>query len=414
MLLSLFTPTHKPTYIHETYTSLKLQTVTDWEWVIVPNGNNVFIPEHVRQDPRVKVIPGAENLSNVGALKRKAVDHCSGDVFIELDHDDLLVPGNSLANIKAKFQEGAGFVYSDAAVFRFLPDKMWQDKTEPKYKHFIYSEQHGWQNYSFKLYGRELKASKCFDITPRCLSEIYYCPDHVRCWSRPAYYAAGGHNPDLSVCDDQELMIKTYLAGFEFKHTGSCDYLYRMHDANTVLVRNKQIQELTKKFKISYMPHLIKEWVKRNKYSILDLTELQKTGWKLKRDLLQGFGTDNFGHIVANMELQKFKGKHVREFMNAAYNALVPGGYLTIIVPEVYSGMGYGDVEWKSHYSVVSMQPYTIKQYARMNGNIDCRFQQINCTTVYPSDWHKKNDYKFLRFDLAALKGQRQPGLQHI
>ena len=154
MLLSLFTPTHKPTYIHETYTSLKLQTVTDWEWVIVPNGNNVFIPEHVRQDPRVKVIPGAENLSNVGALKRKAVDHCSGDVFIELDHDDLLVPGNSLANIKAKFQEGAGFVYSDAAVFRFLPDKMWQDKTEPKYKHFIYSEQHGWQNYSFKLYGR--------------------------------------------------------------------------------------------------------------------------------------------------------------------------------------------------------------------------------------------------------------------
>jgi glycosyltransferase involved in cell wall biosynthesis len=414
MQLSLFTPTNNTEYLYEAYVSLKLQTVTDWEWVIVPNGNDVTIPEAIANDSRVKVVTDSDNLYNIGALKRKAVDHCSGDVFIEFDHDDLLVPGASLQQIKDKFLEGAGFVYSDTAVFRFLKDKQWRDKEAPKFKEFIYSEQHGWLNYPFKLYGRELKASKCFDVTPRALAEIYYCPDHVRSWSRQAYYAAGGHNPDLPVCDDQELMIKTYLAGFKFAHTGYCNYLYRKHDSNTVILRNAKIQELTQQFKTSYLNLMVKEWVKRNKYSILDLTELRKTGWSLKRDLLQGFGQDRFGHIVANMELQKFKGKHVREFMNAAYKALVPGGYLTIIVPEVHSGMGFGDVEWKSYYSAISMQPYTMKQHARANGKVECRFQQIDCVSMYPSDWHKQNNFKFLKFELCALKGQRQPGIQHI
>lgn len=414
MLLSLFTPTHNPIFLHETYGSLKRQTVTDWEWVIVPNGRNVAIPEMIQRDPRVKLVTGGENLYNVGALKRKAVENCSGDVFIELDHDDLLVPGLTLQQIQNKFLAGAGFVYSDAAVFRYVPKKLWTDQTKPKYKPYTYAAQHGFSNYAFKVYGRELKACRVFDITPRSLAEIFYCPDHVRCWSRKAYYEAGGHNPDMEVCDDHELMIKTYLTGARFEHTGTCNYLYRMHEHNTVLMRNQKIQELTEKLKISYLPQLISEWLKRHKYPILNLTELLSSGWKVKRDLLQGFGRDKFGHIIANTELQKFKGKHVRDFMNAAYHALIPGGYLTIIVPEVHSGMGYGDVEWKSHFSAVSMQPYTTKEFARANGHIECRFQQISCSVVYPSDWHKKKDFKFLRFELAALKGQVQPGLQYI
>ena len=156
------------------------------------------------------------------------------------------------------------------------------------------------------------------------------------------------------------------------------------------------------------------EWIKRNNFAELDISRLRKNGWHPDRHLMQGFGENEWGHIIADSELQKMTGPQVREFMNLAYCSLVPGGYLTIIVPEVHSGMAFADVEWKSHFSAVSMYPYTRKDFARDNGNIRCRYQQINCTEVYPSEWHKNNGFKFLRFELVALKGQRHPALQHI
>lgn len=407
MRLSLITPTHKPTYLLEAYKSLRMQTVEDWEWVIVPN-NGAKIPERVKQDSRVRIVDGGQ-LHNIGALKRLACDAATGDALIEFDHDDLLVPGDSLAKIRQKFQSGAGFVFSDAAVFKYS-----EKSTICEYTPFTYSGQHGWQDYSIKIYGRSLKATRTFDVTPRSLSEIYYCPDHVRAWSRKAYYEAGGHNAELSVCDDHELMIKTYLTGASFEHTGGCHYLYRMFDQNTVVLRNKAIQETTRQLKRTYFGSLVKSWLERENLQQLNLTELQSQGWRADRDLLQGFGENQYGHIVADTELQKLPGWQVREFMNEAYEALVPGGYLTIIVPEVHSGMGFGDVEWQSYFSAVSMYPYTRKHAAKSNGNIRCRFQQIDCTEVYPSDWHRDNGFKFLKFELAALKGQRFPGLQHI
>lgn len=406
MRLSLITPTHKPTYLLEAYRSLQAQTVEDWEWIVLPNGTSVTIPEEIRRDARVRIVDGGQ-LHNVGALKRRACDSATGDAFVELDHDDLLVPGNSLAKIREKFQDGAGFVFSDTAVFRYMGDGS-------RYLPFSFSPQHGWRDYPISVYGHPLRATLTFDITPRSLAEIYYCPDHVRCWSRKTYYAAGGHNPDLAVCDDHELMIKTYLTGDRFEHTGGCHYLYRMFDQNTVAIRNKLIQDTTRQLKETYLQPLISCWLKRTGYPELNLSELRKQDWTADRNLLQGFGVEQFGHIIADTELQRLPGWQVREFMNEAYEALVPGGYLTIVVPEVHSGMGYGDVEWQSHYSAVSMYPYTRTAAARNNGKIQCRFQQISCLEVYPSDWHREQGFKFLRFELAALKGQRFPGPQYI
>ncbi len=406
MKLSLFTPTHRPTYLLETYHSLNLQTVTDWEWVIVPNGRNVTIPEAIWRDPRVRLVDGSAASSNVGELKRLACDAATGDVLIELDHDDLLVPGQTLATVREKFQAGAGFVYSDAAVFRFT--------AQPRaYQEYAYSAAHGWTNYELKVYGRRFLASACFDITPRSLAEIYYCPDHLRSWSRQAYYDAGGHNKWLSVGDDHELMIKTYLNGTKFAHTGGCHYLYRVHDKNTVAERNQTIQQITGQLRDSYLPRLIQAWLTRTGYAALDLTQLRRTGWNPDKHLLQGFGADQYGHIIAKAELQWFSGSQVREFMNEAYKALVPGGYLTIIVPDAQSGAGYADVEWRSRFSAMSMYPYT-RRAATGNNKVQCRFQQINCTDDYLSDWHRESGFKYLRFELVALKGQRHPGLQHI
>ena len=106
MKLSLFTPTHKPDYLVDAYSSLKLQTLTDWEWVILPNGKDVTIPEVIRKDPRVKLVTTGNNSHNIGALKRSACDATTGDILVEFDHDDLLVPGDSLQKIHDKFEAG--------------------------------------------------------------------------------------------------------------------------------------------------------------------------------------------------------------------------------------------------------------------------------------------------------------------
>jgi len=406
-MLSLVTPTHKGDYLGEVYNSLRLQNFQDWEWILLPNGPDVQIPEQILRDGRVRVVETARHLHNVGALKRRACDAAKGDAFVEMDHDDVLVPGRTLQVIDEKIKEGAGFVYSDAAVFRYR-------RGLNHFGPYTYATAHGWQSYPIRVYGRHLLASQCFDVTPRSLAEIYYCPDHVRCWSRKAYYEAGGHNPDLPVCDDHELMIKTYLSGARFEHMGGCYYLYRMFDHNTVVMRNQQIQNLTQQFKRTHLQGMVQSWLQRHGHAELNLSELRVTGWKADRHLEQGFGHNTYGHIVADTELQWLSGYQVRTFMNEAWKALVPGGYLSITVPEVHSGMGYGDVEWKSHFSAVSMHPYTRSPAARSNGNIQCRFQEINCLEVYPSNWHREHGFKFLRFELTALKGQRQPGLQHI
>ncbi len=409
MLLSVFTPTHKPKHLKEAYDSLKLQSYTNWEWLITPNGQGVSIPEIIRKDKRVKIVEGASELHNVGALKRFTCERASGEVFVELDHDDLLAPVNALSSVVDCVKQGAGFVYSDTAVFKYA-----EGTAGRTYKSFSYSSQHGWENYPVKIYGRTLKANKCFEVSPRSLAEIYYAPDHVRCWTRAAYYAAGGHNPDLPVCDDHELILKTYLTGQKFMHTGGCHYLYRMYKDNTVESRNKLIQQHTQQFHRQYISDLIKEWVKRNSHESLDITALIDRGWDVERDLLTGFGENQYGHITANLELQKWHPWQVREFMNEAYEGLIPGGYLTVVVPDSLSSAGHIDVEWKTKFGFYSMFPYTRSEYAKMNSKVNCRFQVAGADIVFASDWHRDNDVKYFKFELCALKGQHQPALQHI
>ena len=415
MLLSLITPTHNPKYLGEAYTSLKYQQDAKWEWVIAPNGDVKpdDIPSEIRQDNRVRVVTGGENLHNIGALKKFTCDNAHGDVFVEFDHDDMLMPGDSLATVAKCASKGAGFIYSDDAVFRQSPHSKKNRGRRDKFCSFTYSTMHGWESYPVKVFGRSLLASRCFDVSPRSLCQIYYCPDHLRAWTRKAYYDAGGHNPELSVCDDHELMIKTYITNSKFMHTGGCHYLYRMFEANTVAVRNQLIQKSTAELKQKYISELVSAWLKHNSHAEFDLSSL---GADVAFDatLEKGFGIGNYGHIIADSELQKMTGVQVRKFMHAAYTALVPGGYLTLVVPDALSGAGYMDPEWNTHFSKESMLPYIRRSSAKFNGKISCRFQQVDVSEVYPSDYHRDRGLKFLKFTLCALHGQRQPSVQYI
>ena len=97
MTISVVTPTHRGLpVIQDAYASLCAQTYADWQWVVVPN-NGVVLSEEMLGDPRIRVVPftgkpidGARH--SIGALKHFACDYATGDVYLELDDDDVLSP----------------------------------------------------------------------------------------------------------------------------------------------------------------------------------------------------------------------------------------------------------------------------------------------------------------------------------
>jgi O-antigen biosynthesis protein len=231
--ISLFTPTHNAKYLAEAYNSVKDQDFL--EWVILANGIEPdSIPAIVRADPRVKVhmLPTTgENY--VGALKAHACRLCRGDVLLELDHDDLLMP-DAIAEVGAAFADPRiGFVYSNAANFRgdFEPVERFADG-------------HGWQYRPVEYRGRKLDEHVAFEATPASLYRIWYAPNHLRAWRRSVYEHIGGHDPKMRVLDDQDLICRTYLAT-EFRDIDRCLYLYRIDGNNTWLRHNGEIQENT-------------------------------------------------------------------------------------------------------------------------------------------------------------------------
>lgn len=69
MLLSLFTPTHNPQYLARLARSIANQTFTNFEWVIIPNGDAGEI--HV-DPPQARIVPYTGETQNIGELKRFA------------------------------------------------------------------------------------------------------------------------------------------------------------------------------------------------------------------------------------------------------------------------------------------------------------------------------------------------------
>ena len=390
MKLSLFTPTHKPKHLSDTFESIQRQRFENWEWVIAINGGAQAqdVAFEIINDERVRVVQ-APNTDKIGHLKNFAAKQCSGDVFIEMDHDDMLVPGalNHVAN--AAEANPTAFLYSDAAVFEGDGDKSW-----------AYSEKWGWEHSKLTVYGKDFKVTKAFEVTPRSLCEVYVAPDHVRAWTRKAYEKLGGHDVLLPVCDDHDLVCRSYVAGIPFVHIGGCQYLYRWHPANTIKDRQTDIKKYNDLNRRKYLQPMIAEWCKRKGYR--------------QTDLLDMTDTENLGHIQSIEKLQYLNYQEQVNFFNAAYEALVPGGYLTVDVPSPNSKYADQDARTVTRFNDNSFRYYTDKRLSEKYDNVKCRFQLVDLYEHFPSKMHEDLGMKVLRAELCALKGQRQPGPVYI
>lgn len=411
--LSLFTPTHDPKYLMETFESLARQDYKNWEWVLVPNAQEgketPVLPEAIVTHEQVKLAPFYwKDKPKIGELKRYGCDNCEGDVLIELDHDDLLVPG-ALRKIADTFERtDADFIYSDDAGFAEHEDQILPH---------TYHGDWGWETYDFELYGRTFIATRTFDVSPRSLCEIYFAPDHVRCWKRDSYYKVGGHNPELTICDDHDLMVKTYLAGMRFEHIGGVGYLYRFHPENTVKSHAEAIQKETRRIRDENMRKLIAEWIRRQGYEkyvvrnrgdILSVHDMPKNvGWiEIEHDVLPSLPRD---HLIVDR-------------MRNWYHSLQPGGYLSATFPLGGTASAFAPI-YASQWSAHTFEYFTHKDLAdkfsggRSSNHLGLtfpRFQFVRYDEYCKSPGDAQLGKITAEVDLCALHGQRQPGRVYI
>jgi glycosyltransferase involved in cell wall biosynthesis len=416
---SLITPEHSPNniiFLLELYNTIKVQTYDNWEWIIYLNNKCVKenLPDVIKNDSKVIIVRTEDTTGNIGAIKNAAFKLGTGDILVEMDHDDLITPDCLEELNKAYQDQEIGFVYSDNAVLQM------KDTFIP------YNESNGWTYRMFDWQGKNLYAMNSFEPSSQALAFIWYAPDHVRSWRKEVYLQVGGHNPDLSICDDHELCIRTYLKT-KMKRIPKVLYIYRITGDNTWLDRNAAIQIKTVELQRQYARQLaerdaeLKGLLKvdigggLNPYPEYFSIDLRDTA-DLKADLNNGIplpdnsvGVLNASHIIEHLH-DKTK------IMSEIHRVLAHGGWAFIEVPSTDGRGAFQDPTHVSYWNENSFLYYTDAYLANFIDNFTIRFQELRRETYYPNDWMKGLNVLVTTAWLVAIKddGQRFPGLLKI
>ena len=401
---SIITPSYKKTpYLVVLYNSIAAQTYENWEWVLWLN-NDLYekdLPEKIRRDERVKIYRTEEKSSSVGYHKHHAFHRGSGDILVEVDHDDVITP-DCLEELNKAYQDPeVGFVYSDDAILSddFVP----------------YNEAHGWSFYSHQYKERELTVMNTWEPTSHSVGFIWYAPDHIRSWRKDLYCKLGGHNVELDICDDHELLIRTYLVT-KMHHIKKPLYIYRVYGDNTYLERNAAIQVKTVELQRQYGYELAEKDADLRGLLKVDLGGgvdpkpgyliIDKEDGDINCDLNEGIplpdnsvGVLNATHILAQL---RDPIKSMREI----HRVLAHGGWAFIQVPSTDGRGAWQDPTHVSYWNEHSFWYYTDYNKAKFIRNKDIRFQKYRLDT-----WEMAPHIPVVSAWLVAIKdNQRLPG----
>jgi glycosyltransferase involved in cell wall biosynthesis len=209
-LVSYFTPIYNTgDKLLNTYKSLKEQTHNNWEWVMVNDstdgGKTLKIAEEIaKNDSRVKVYDFREKSGGIiGESKYRAATLCRGYLLAELDHDDYLTPDCTYYLHKASQEHSEiGFFYTDNVEC----DENWNSLKYPDGFAFGYGKYE-----KYEVNGFNFDSCIAPPINPKTIRHIVGVPNHIRAWRRDVYFKIGGHNRDLAIADDYELLVRTFL-----------------------------------------------------------------------------------------------------------------------------------------------------------------------------------------------------------
>jgi glycosyltransferase involved in cell wall biosynthesis len=261
-LVSYFTPIYNTgEKLWNTYRSLLEQTYQDWEWVMVNDssdgGKTLKIAEEIaRRDSRVRVYDFRQKTGGIiGESKYRAACLTRGFLLAELDHDDLLTDNCTMDLVNAaKAFPDAGFFFNDSVEV----NENWESLTYDDGFAFGYGK---YRKETYK--GFEWDVAITQNINPKTIRHIVGVPNHVRAWRRNTYFAIGGHNRDLAVADDYELIVRTFL------HTRICkipkigyiQFIYNNHTGqNTHDLSRADIQRRVRSIMYHYNERIAKRF----------------------------------------------------------------------------------------------------------------------------------------------------------
>lgn len=257
-LVSVFTAAYKSKEkIQRPYRSLLNQTYSNWEWVIVDDSgdedatyNHDLLP---LTDPRVRRYRQDFGNGYIGAIKRYAAGLCTGEILVEVDHDDELTP-DCLEKIVHTFQRHpeCGFAYGDCSeVYAGSNLAHWYG-WDCGFGYGIYyrvwiPEMNRWQN-----------VLRNTVINMSTIQHLVGLPNHPRTWTKDCYHLLGGHREELLVADDYDMLVRTFLCT---KYAAIPDLLYIQYrnenGDNSTFTRNQQIQILVKALNSYYYDRIL-------------------------------------------------------------------------------------------------------------------------------------------------------------
>jgi hypothetical protein len=405
MRLSVFTPSNDPKFLADAYKSLCAQTDPDWHWTVVHNnGGEPFDCD----DKRITQHLMYKAPEWVGALKAYACDKSDGDVLLELDHDDILLP-TAVEEVKKAF--------SNPSVSLAYSNTVYSTEDFKPTHHF--DEKFGWQFREFDYEGHKLEEHVSFPPDPASVSRIWYAPNHLRAFSHAAYDRAGGYAKDMRVLDDQDLMARLYQQG-EFQHIDKPLYLYRVHGKNAWIKHNEEIQNNVYRLHDKYIEDIATAWATRSGFRRLELggamaardgfETVDRINAQILCDLDQPwpFADSSVGVIRAYDIFE-----HLRDSvhtMRECYRVLAPGGWVFAQVPSTDGRGAFQDPTHKSFWNENSWLYFTHMNWARYI-DTPVRFQAVRSYTTEKDSfgicWTKAH--------LVSLKGgYRPPGLIEI
>ena len=378
---SIITPSHNQKYLRELYDSIAAQTYENWEWILWLN-NALYeedLDEEIREDERVKIFRTDDPSTSVGYHKHHAFHEGTGDILVEVDHDDILLP-ECLEELNKAYNENpeVGFVYTNVISYHMT------DEFVP------YNAAHGWTYTKTTWRDQELYVMDSWKATSQSMAYIWYAPDHVRSWKKDIYREIGGHNVELDICDDHELMIRTYLVT-EMHLIPKPLYVYRITGDNTWLERCQRIQEETIRLGHTWSQKLAERDADKRGLLKVDIggglfpkegyMTIDQEGGDITCDLNEGIplpdnsvGVINASHVI----------EHLRDpikTMSEIHRVLAHGGWAFIEVPSTDGRGAWQDPTHVSFWNEHSFWYYTDRNKAQFIRNTDIRFQTYRLDT---------------------------------
>lgn len=417
MLVSIITPTHKPQFLQAAWESIRAQELPSGvriEWVVCPNpvamrSEVVSLVDSFERPfgVTIRVVPLRVS-GGIGAIKNAAFHHGLGDLLVELDHDDLLMP-NAVEKLVEAAREYplAGFFYSD-----------WVDLDGKTYADNLLNWMaSGWKFYPEPSVDPGL-IPRSFAPSAAALSSILFAPNHVRAWRRETYLALGGHDPRLEVCDDHDLLIRTYLTTLMAQIRAPL-YRHRIYAGNTWRQRQKDIDKKTQELYLANVEALVKREAELSGLPIYDLGAAiggPAPGW-IGVDIQEADGVDIGGVDLrqrwpwddnsvfafrANDFLEHLPDK--QHTMSEVYRCLAPGGWLLSSTPSTDGRGAWMDPTHVSGWNSLSFRYWTHDEQAKYIGNTSMRFAQRWLLDYFPSPWHEENKVPYVAAHLIAMK----------